>query len=303
MNRPFRNSGYGGAALLAQGVNEGMNSFAKNFLDMKRQNTYDQWADLDVRRQADDEAFTQGAYGAQQHVLEGVRGLPDPIAPLTSTQPTAADLASPTHASPLTSPTQPGIVSSQVPPPSIPNQQPAKTSQAPQGSQLEPQVADAYRQAGKASVHQKQIYAQLKGELGGYRQMEQAMARLKYGMADTRSELETARGLYGEGSPEFLKLKADMVRLQSDRGFYEKQLNDFREAVLDVSSHRDPQSGERVVDESGLHDALMMWLDKKTTAGQRAGIEEGVMNRLPGAAVLQRAHPRGRHRPSVLPSR
>lgn len=59
MNRPFRNSGYGGAALLGEGINQGVNSFAKNFLDMKRQLNADKYAEIDARSQAVDEGWLQ----------------------------------------------------------------------------------------------------------------------------------------------------------------------------------------------------------------------------------------------------
>jgi hypothetical protein len=100
-DRPFRNAGYGGVALLGEGIHQGVDNFVQNFLAMKRQRNQDRW-----------QAMQEGALQGNQAPLGQPTGTPGGAgaAALATTQPGPADV-SPAAAVPSARylETQPGV--------------------------------------------------------------------------------------------------------------------------------------------------------------------------------------------------
>ena len=253
----------------AAGVDSGVNNFL-GVMNMANNAKYADLAEkrqaLDARRQENEESYVTGQRGAQENVMGGLRGVAPGAGALYSGHGTAQPLGTATPDMAQASPMGGGPL------------------QQAEEYKINPNVTQAYKRAGEASVHRDKFQAQVKGELGQYKQIESGLAKTLFDAKNLQQAHREAVAMYGPGTPEALKVEADIQRANSDQQYYKNQLNDFRQTVLGLASSTNPETGEITIDDQGLYDALSQWLDKGSTVGQRAGIEQGLSSkpRMPG---------------------
>ena len=167
-----------------------------------------------------------------------------------------------------------------------------------------PEVIGKYRQMGRDAKARENFMLQLKTEMEGYKGMEADMAQHIFQARHLKQQLDIARASDPEKVPA---IEAKLLEMQGMQKYYEKQLGDFRQSVLGLAMDENGQ-----VTDKDLHDGLTHWLDKGTTRGERAVLEQNLTHkpkgpgRMPGGAgggVPRMRRQSGLVSPMVLGSR
>jgi hypothetical protein len=130
----------------------------------------------------------------------------------------------------------------------------------------DPATISKYRQMGQQAKARDNFMLQLKEEMAGYKGLESSLAQHVYQARHLKQQLDIAKNADPEKVPG---IEAKLLEMQGTQQYYEKQLADFRQNVLGLAMDENGQ-----ITDKDLHAGLTHWLDKGTTRGERAVLEQ-----------------------------